>query len=186
MYGKVQVIMWLHVLYRLIYIYCPPNWLWFFLDLKYLKCFTDCVWGMFRRGPCLEYWASGWKTLCSSEVAVNASAPRHAGDWPACPLLAPLRCLRSLPLPVWILILPLIPYLNPISELWMIAAENDPCRLLHLADLTVDPGDGQLLTIPIDVGSPRAVPSLCDFASQVPCLLDLSPLNVVMTVILWL
>lgn len=68
----------------------------------------------------------------------------------------------------------------------MIAAENDFCRLLHLADLTVDPGDGQLLSIPIDVRSLRAVPALCDFASQVPCLLDLSPLNVVMTVILWL
>lgn len=98
MYGKVQVIMWRHVLYHLIYIYHSPNWLWFFLDLKYPNCFTDCAWGMFHRGPCLEHGASGWKTLCSSELAVNASAPGHAGDWPACPLLAPWRCLHSLPL----------------------------------------------------------------------------------------
>lgn len=55
-------------------------------------------------------------------------------------------CILFLCPSVWILILPLIPYLNPISELWMIAAENDFCCLPHLADLTVDPGDGQLLT----------------------------------------
>lgn len=97
--------------------------------------------------PCLEYWDSGWKTLCSSHLIWLLT--HQPLDMLRANLLSSLQdaTFSFFPCPsVQILTLSLICHSCPLSESQITAATSDHGCHLHLIDLSVHPGGGQLLT----------------------------------------